>query len=159
MKRFVSLALVLAIVLVSFVACGIVIPVGTYADSTGTSIIEVGEYDESAKSGTMRITNTINTDLVYEGTYTLSKNEADVSSIVTFTTTDGQVMEFVYDITLDVMQDLDSLIAYYGPNYVETTVEVTTNAPEDTDAPEETEAPEETGVADGADATEETDAE
>ncbi|HIT59141.1 MAG TPA: hypothetical protein IAC39_05485 [Candidatus Faeciplasma pullistercoris] len=121
MKRVISLAIVIAMVLVTFVSCGVVIPVGTYTDGTGTSIIELGEYDTGAKSGTMKISNTINTNLVYEGTYTLTENEADVSSLLTFTTSDGEVMEFVYDVTLDVIQDLDSLIVYYGANYVDPT--------------------------------------
>ena len=55
MKRVISLAIVIAMVLVTFVSCGVVIPVGTYADGTGTSIIELGEYDTGAKSGTMKI--------------------------------------------------------------------------------------------------------
>lgn len=120
MKRLISVALVLVMVLCVFTACGkIVEPVGTYADGTGTSIVEVGAYDAKAKEGSMKITNTINTDILLQGTYTLEQNEAEVSSIVVFTLTDGTVMQFVYDATVDVMQDLDSGIAYYGPNYVE----------------------------------------
>ncbi len=120
MKRLISVALALVMVLVAFTACGEVIKpaVGTYADGTGTSIIEVGAYDEKAESGTMKISNTLS-DLVYEGTYTISENEPKVSSILTLTTTAGEEMSFVYDITLDVMQDINSCIAYYGPNYVE----------------------------------------
>ncbi len=108
-------------VLCVFTACGtLVCPVGTYADGTQTSIIELGAYDENAESGTMKITNTINTDLVYEGTYTLSDNGGDKeTSIVTFNVDDGSVIEYVYDSTLDVMQNIETGIAYYGANYVE----------------------------------------
>lgn len=121
MKRLISVALALVMVLCVFTACGtLVCPVGTYQDSTQTSVIEMGAYDEKAESGTMKITNTINTDMVREGTYALSDNGGDKeSSIVTFTEADGTVTEFVYDSTLDVMQDITSGIAYYGANYVE----------------------------------------
>lgn len=106
-------------VLVAFTACGtVVIPVGTYADGTGTSVVEVGAYDEKAATGTMKISNTIS-DLVYEGNYTLEINESKISSILTFTASSGEVMTFIYDATIDVMQDLESKIAYYGANYVE----------------------------------------
>ncbi len=121
MKRLISVALALVMVLCVFTACGkLVCPVGTYKDSTETSIIELGAYDEKAESGTMKMTNTINTDLVTEGTYTLSDNGGDKeSSIVTFTASDGTVTEFIYDATMDVMQNIGDGLAYYGANYVE----------------------------------------
>ncbi len=121
MKRLISVALALVMVLCVFTACGTpVCPVGTYKDSTETSIIEMGAYDEKTETGTMKITNTINLDLVLEGTYTLTENEAKVSSFVTFTASNGEVTEYLYDVTMDVMQSRgDSPINYFGPNYVE----------------------------------------
>lgn len=120
MKRLISVALALVMVLVVFTACGTpVSPVGTYADDTGTSIIEVGAFDEKAESGTLKITNTINTDLLIEGTYTLEDNEPKISSFVIFTAADGTVTEFIYDSTMDALQDRTSGITYFGPNYVE----------------------------------------
>ncbi len=121
MKRLISVALALVMVLCVFTACGtLVCPVGTYKDSTETSVIEMGAYDEKAESGTMKITNTINTDLVTEGTYTLSDNGGSKeSSIVIFTASDGTESKYVYDATQDVMQNLETQMAYYGANYVE----------------------------------------
>lgn len=121
MKRLISVALALVMVLCLFTACGkLVCPVGTYKDGTETSVIELGAYDEKAESGTVKKTNTINTDLVYEGTYALSDNGGDkTSSIITFTFTNGTVEEYVYDSTMDVMQNIGDGIAYYGANYVE----------------------------------------
>lgn len=120
MKRLISLALALVMVLVVFTACGTpVSPVGRYADETGTSIIEVGAYDAKAKSGTLKITNTINTDLVIEGTYTLEENEAKVSSWVDFTAADGTLTTFIYDSTMDALQDQTSGITYFGPNHTD----------------------------------------
>lgn len=102
-----------------FTACGTIVePSGTYTDSSGTNVIEVGAYDSSAETGNMTVSNTLN-DNAYEGTYVLSQNEAGVSSILTFTSADGETMEFVYDSTLDAMQDLSSGITYYGPNAAE----------------------------------------
>lgn len=120
MKRLISVALVLVMVLGLFTACGkIVEPAGTYTDQTGTSIIEVGTYDAKAKSGTMKITNTLNPDINIEGTYTLAQNVSGESSLVTLTLSDGATMEFLYDATMDVIQDRESLIAYFGPNSTE----------------------------------------
>ena len=51
---------------------------------------------------------------------TLSDNGGDkTSSIVTYTASNGTVTEFVYDSTMDVMQNIGDGIAYYGANYVE----------------------------------------
>lgn len=121
MKRLISVALALVMVLCMFTACGkLVCPVGTYKDNTETSIIELGAYDEKAESGTMKVSNTINAEMNSEGTYTLSDNGGDkTSSIVTYTASNGTVTEFVYDSTMDVMQNIGGGIAYYGANYVE----------------------------------------
>lgn len=121
MKRLISVALALVMVLCVFTACGTpVSPVGIYKDSTETSVIEVGAYDAKAESGTMKITNTINPDLVIEGTYTVEENEAKISSFLTFTASDGTVTEYLYDINMDVLQSQgESSINYFGPNYVE----------------------------------------
>lgn len=120
MKRLISVALALVMVLVVFTACGTpVSPVGTYADETGTSVIEVGAYDAKAKSGTFKITNTINTDLVIEGTYTLEECEAKISSWLDFTAADGTTTEFLYDSTMDALQDRSSGITYFGSNHTE----------------------------------------
>ena len=119
MKRFVSLALVVAIVAVAFVSCGLVYPnAGTYTDEYKTTVIEIGAYDEETESGTMSVVNSLNDDINYTGTYTLEENDPDVSSILVFTTSDGQVIEYLYDVTMDVLQDLESQIIYYGPNAV-----------------------------------------
>ena len=107
-------------VLVVFTACGTpVSPVGTYKDDTGTSIIEVGAYDAKEKVGTIKITNTLNPDILIEGTYTLEENEAKISSWVDFTASDGTTTEFIYDATMDALQDRSSNITYFGPNYVD----------------------------------------
>lgn len=121
MKRLISVALALVMVLCVFTACGTpVSPVGTYKDGTQTSVIEVGAYDAKAESGTMKITNTINLDLVIEGTYTVEENEAKISSFLTFTASDGTVTEYLYDVNMDVLQSQgESVINYFGPNYVE----------------------------------------
>lgn len=113
MKRIISIALVLVMVLVVCTACGKPVdPAGSYADETGTSILEIGAYDYKAKSGSMKISSTLS-DIVHEGTYTLAINEKKISSIITLTTTEGETMEFVYDAEQDIIQDLTSMILYY----------------------------------------------
>ncbi|MCD7804949.1 MAG: hypothetical protein LUH03_07375 [Oscillospiraceae bacterium] len=116
MKKIISVALVMVMVVCCFTACGTIVEpnVGTYTDTSGTLVVEVGEYD--GESGTMKMYNTINDTNSYEGTYVLEQNESGVSSIITFTTTEGSTVEFVYDSTMDAMQDLDSATVYYGPN-------------------------------------------
>ncbi len=116
MKKIISVALVMVMVICCFTACGTIVEpaVGTYTDSSGTLVVEVGEYD--GESGTMKIYNTMNDTNSYEGTYVLEQNESGVSSIITFTASSGEVTEFVYDSTVDAMQDLESQTVYYGPN-------------------------------------------
>ncbi len=116
MKKIISVALVMVMVLCCFTACGTIVEpnAGTYTDSSGTLVVEVGAYD--GESGTMKIYNTMNDTNSYEGTYVLEQNESGVSSIITFTATDGSTVEFVYDSTMDAMQDLSSSTVYYGPN-------------------------------------------
>ena len=62
------------------------------------------------------MTNTLNEDILLEGSYTLEVCEADISSWVDVTLTDGTTMTFLYDVTMDVLQDQSSLINYFGPN-------------------------------------------
>lgn len=121
MKRLISLALALVMVLVVFTACGTpVSPVGTYTDETGTSVIEIGAYDAKEKTGTLKITNTINADILIEGTYTLEECEAKISSWVDFTNkADGTTTTFLYDVNMDALQDQSSGITYFGPNHTD----------------------------------------
>lgn len=107
-------------VMVVFTACGTpVSPVGTYTDDTGTSIIEVGAYDAKEKTGTLRITNTLNDEIDTNGTYVLEECEAKISSWVDFTAADGTVTTFLYDSTMDALQDQTSGITYFGPNHTD----------------------------------------
>ncbi|MCD7822707.1 MAG: hypothetical protein LUG86_01615 [Oscillospiraceae bacterium] len=112
MKKIISVALVMVMVLCCFTACGTIVEpnVGTYTDSSDTLVVEVGE------DGAMKMYNNMNDENSYEGTYVVEQNEAGVSSIITFTTSDGSTVEFVYDSTMDAMQDLASGTVYYGPN-------------------------------------------
>lgn len=116
MKKIISVALVMVMVICCFTACGTVVEpnAGTYTDSSGTLVVEVGAYDGT--SGTMKMYNNMNDENAYEGTYVLEQNESGVSSIITFTASTGDVVEFVYDSTMDAMQNLSSSTVYYGPN-------------------------------------------
>ncbi len=116
MKKLISVALVMVMVVCCFTACGTIVEpnVGTYTDSSNTLVVEVGEYDGT--SGTMKMYNNMNDENSYEGTYVLEQNESGVSSIITFTADSGETVEFVYDSTIDAMQNLDSQTIYYGPN-------------------------------------------
>ena len=117
MKKFISVALAFVMVMGLFTACGAAVqPAGTYADQFGTSIVEIGAYDAKEETGSFKMTNTLNEDILLEGSYTLEVCEADISSWVDVTLTDGTTMTFLYDVTMDVLQDQSSLINYFGPN-------------------------------------------
>ena len=117
MKKFISVALAFVMVMCLFTACGAAVqPAGTYADQFGTSIVEIGAYDAKEETGSFKMTNTLNEDILLEGSYTLEVCEADISSWVDVTLTDGTTMTFLYDVTMDVLQDQSSLINYFGPN-------------------------------------------
>lgn len=117
MKKFISVALAFVMVMCLVTACGAAVqPAGTYADQFGTSIVEIGAYDAKEETGSFKMTNTLNEDILLEGSYTLEVCEADISSWVDVTLTDGTTMTFLYDVTMDVLQDQSSLINYFGPN-------------------------------------------
>ena len=117
MKKFISVALAFVMVMCLFPGCGAAVqPAGTYADQFGTSIVEIGAYDAKEETGSFKMTNTLNEDILLEGSYTLEVCEADISSWVDVTLTDGTTMTFLYDVTMDVLQDQSSLINYFGPN-------------------------------------------
>ncbi len=122
MKKILAIALVLVMAMCCLTACTkLAAPVGTYADGTETSILTFGEYNADENVCPMTISNTISGTEV-KGTCVISENDPKLPSyIVTFTAEDGSVIEYVYDASIDVVQDLiaGSGICYYGPNYVE----------------------------------------
>lgn len=122
MKKIISLALVLVMALVCLTGCTkLAAPVGTYADGTETSILEFGAYDEENNVCPLTISNTIS-GLTITGTCTILENDPDLPSyIVVFTADSGETWEYVYDASIDVVQDLieNSYICYYGANYVD----------------------------------------
>ncbi len=122
MKKFISLALVLVMALVCLTGCAkLAAPVGTYADGTETSILEFGAYDEKNNTCTLTISNTIS-GLTITGNCVIEENDPKLPSyIVVFTADSGESWEYVYDASIDVVQDLidGSNICYYGANYVE----------------------------------------
>lgn len=123
MKKVISLALVFVMAICCLTACGTKIqaPVGTYKDGTETSILEFGAYDEANKTCTLTISNTISGDVI-TGTCTFEVNDPDLPSFwITFTSNAGETWEYIYDTSIDVVQDYiaNSGICYYGANYVE----------------------------------------
>lgn len=126
MKKVISLALVFIMAVCCLTACGtkLAAPVGAYKDGTETSILEFGAYDEENNTCTLTISNTISGGVI-NGTCTIEMNDPDCPSyFVCFTSDAGEYSEYIYDASIDVVQEYDpSLgtvgICYYGANYVE----------------------------------------
>ena len=122
MKKIISLALVLVMALVCLTGCTkLAAPVGTYADGTETSILEFGAYDEKNNTCTLTISNTIS-GLTITGNCVIEENDPKRPSyIVVFTADSGESWMYVYDASIDVVQDLidGSNICYYCANYVD----------------------------------------
>lgn len=123
MKRLISVALVLVMVLTVFTACTkLQAPVdGTvYSDGTGTNSINFGTYDAENNIGTFTLTSTLS-DNVVNGTYTVDVNDPEVPTFFLDCTIEGTegIVTYVYDVTQDVIQNTVDGIAYFGPNYVE----------------------------------------
>ena len=126
MKRLISVALVLVMVLAVFTACTkLEAPVdGTaYSDGTGTNTITFGTYDAENNIGTYTITSNLS-DMVVTGTYTVLENDPEVPSYILTFMVDGAEegtpgVEYVFDKAMDVIQNTQDGVAYFGPNYVE----------------------------------------
>lgn len=126
MKRLISVALILVMVLCAFTACTkLEAPVdgSVYTDGTGSNSITFGAYDAENNVGTYTITSTLS-DIVVTGTYTVIENDPEVPSYILTFKVDGAAeedpgVEYVFDKTMDVVQDITTGIAYFGPNYVE----------------------------------------
>lgn len=107
-------------------ACGakLAAPVGTYKDGTETSVLEFGAYDEANNVCTLVISNTISGGVI-NGTCAIEENDPSLPSyIVVFTSDAGEVSEYIYDASIDVIQEYDATtgtggICYFGANYVE----------------------------------------
>ncbi|MBQ8624361.1 MAG: hypothetical protein IJ424_08380 [Oscillospiraceae bacterium] len=126
MKRLISVALVLVMVLAVCTACTkLEAPVaGTaYSDGTGTNTITFGEYNADENVGTYTITSSLS-DMEVKGTYTVMENDPEIPSYILTLKVDGAAeedpgVEYVFDKTMDVIQNTVDGIAYFGPNYVE----------------------------------------
>lgn len=126
MKRLISVALVLVMVLAVFTACTkLEAPAAgaAYSDGTGTNTITFGEYDAENNIGTYVMTSTLS-DMEIKGTYTVMENDPEVPSYILTLLVDGAEegdlgVEFVFDKTMDVIQNTVDGVAYFGPNYVE----------------------------------------
>lgn len=121
MKRLISVALILVMVLTVFTACGkLEAPIGVYADGTGTNSIEFVDYNADENIGHYKTTSTLS-DVVVEGTFTVSENDPKAPSYILTFSIEGseEVVEYVFDKTMDVVQNISDGIAYFGPNYVE----------------------------------------
>ncbi len=126
MKRLISVALVLVMVLAVFTACTkLEAPVdGTaYSDGTGTNTITFGTYDAENNVGTYTITSNLS-DMVVTGTYSVLENDPEVPSYILTFVVDGAeegtpAVEYVFDKAMDVIQNTQDGVAYFGPNYVE----------------------------------------
>ncbi len=122
MKKILSIALVLVMVVACLTGCTkLAAPVGVYADGTETSILTFGEYDAKENVVSLTISNTISGTEV-KGTAIIEENDPKLPSyIVVFTAESGEVINYIYDASIDVVQDLidGSNICYYGANYVE----------------------------------------
>lgn len=126
MKRLISVALILVMVLSVFTACTkLEAPLdGTvYTDGTDTNYITFGAYDADNNVGTYTIASNLS-DIVVTGTYTVMENDPEAPSYILTFKVDGAAeddlgTEYVFDKTMDVVQDLSTGIAYFGVNYVE----------------------------------------
>mgnify|MGYP003516849443 CR=1 FL=1 len=124
MKKILSVAIVLVMALVCLTACSpkLAAPVGTYVDEYDTNVLTFGAYDEKENTLTLTISNKLNDENVIKGTCTIEVNDPELPSyIVVFTNEAGEVSEYVYDASIDLVQGPigGSLITYYGANYVE----------------------------------------